>query len=295
MENVEAKIRLLDPPADFQPDAAQALPGVLAAARPKPGRPRWMWMAAAASLAICAVFAQRYWTLTSLKAVQVVRLDLDKAWSEIESFRAKPISDPLDVETGLSVEEASRKAGFAVRLPRANTFSQGPAMSVWHGTSYALTLHAGDLRKALARHGIADEPVPDVWDGKVIQARVGPLAIAEWKDHSLTQWSALHIASPEGVDFRVVARMALRIAGMQKGEAERHAGNLSWLFGIPRDEAVTLREVTLRHGKGMLLVDYNEKDAAERGALIWNTPDRVFALSGPPDEQFLIAVANAVD
>lgn len=294
MDNVEAQMALLDPPADFQPDAHAALLRVKGAYR-KPGSRRMMWLAAAASFAICAVVGQRLWTLTTLKSVSVVRFDIEKAWSEIESFRAKPVTDPLSVEQVRSVEEASRKAGFSVRLPRANTFSHPPALSVWNGTTYSLTLNAADIRKALLRHQIAGEQVPDNWDGKTIYARVGPLAIAEWQDHSLTQWSALNIASPAEVDFRVLARMALRVAGMTPAEASRYSENLSWLFGISHDEVVEIREVALRHGTGMLLIDFNEKNEKERAALIWNTPDRVFALSGPVNEPFLIAIANAVD
>ena len=66
------------------------------------------------------------------------------------------------------------------------------------------------------------------------------------------------------------------------------------LVAISADEEVTMRQVQLRAGEGTIVHDLNEDGSLQRTTLVWNTPDRLYAISSNLSDDEIIAIANAI-
>jgi hypothetical protein len=292
----------LTPPPDFQPDAASAWQRVQPRLQAKPARPWPRWAVAATILlgATLAVPAGQYlWQWMTLSRVEIVRLDIDAAMTDLHFLRGTQISGNGPVEPAQDIAAVEARLGYRPYLPAPGTFSQPPELTTWPGMTSCATVDTNQLQTVLARKGVVDEEVPAHWNGKDIVVHVGPISFAAWPgDYTLAQGKPFRISPSPEIDLARLVRLLLRATGASAEQAGRLAwkfqDNPAWLWGISPGEPVEIREVRLREGTGTLVTDFGEDKKPERSALLRHTADRVFALSGPPGETFLVAAANAV-
>jgi hypothetical protein len=76
--------------------------------------------------------------------------------------------------------------------------------------------------------------------------------------------------------------------------ARKFAANPGWLFAVPPEDRVEMREVALNSGAGMMIRDFDDNGQQERVALLWSTSDRIYMLSGKMSENLAVTVANSV-
>lgn len=292
----------LTPPPDFQPDAASAWQRIQPRLQAKPARP-WPRWAVAATILLAATLAvpagQYLWQWMTLSRVEIVRLDIDSVVKDLPFLQGTQVSGNGPVEPAKDIAAAEARLGFRPYLPAAGTFSQPPQLTTWPGVTSRATVDTSQLQSVLARRGAGDETVPSLWNGKNIVVHVGPLSFAAWPgDFNLTQGRPIGISPSPEIDLTQLVRLVLRATGANADQAGRLARafreNPAWLWGISPGEPVEIREVQLRHGTGRLVTDFDDNNRPTRSALLWQTQDRMFALSGPPGDSFLIAVANAI-
>jgi hypothetical protein len=82
--------------------------------------------------------------------------------------------------------------------------------------------------------------------------------------------------------------------------SNKFAANPAWFWGIPRDKRATIEEVSLRSGSGVYFETFDTHEMQQDAELIWNTPDRIYAVGGNsshlplPSRDFLVSVANSI-
>ena len=87
------------------------------------------------------------------------------------------------------------------------------------------------------------------------------------------------------------------IAGLPQADWARNAraSGRAVLSRGRRNERVELREVRLNAGNGVLIEDFDDRGQSERVAILWNTPDRIFTVSGKLSRELAVTVANAIE
>jgi hypothetical protein len=241
--------------------------------------------------------AQRVWDSLFLTRVEVVRVNFDDL-PDVESFRAKTVSGPGKTVKVGDPAQAERLAGFKLGLPAIGILGSPRAIGVISPIAAQLDLRAGELTEALRQAGVSDMTIPKEWDGASLRFQTGPLVMTEYPDNSLLQCRPFAMVTPTGFQLDRFAEVAFRILGLRSAEARylsrRFAANPAWLLGIPLDEPGEIREVELRSGSGILIDNLNENGQSERVEVVWNTADRIYALSGKMSRELAIQVANSV-
>jgi hypothetical protein len=143
-------------------------------------RPISMWQWAAATVAVCLVvlalpapraIAQRLWDQFVLGRIQVLVTDYQSSGTAVNfaSLEMQLRPEPRHVS---SLDEATRAAGFAPRLP-AIIFPTAPTYSVTDEGFASLKLRAPAIRYLLAQAGGSAIDVPDDWNGATLDVRWG--------------------------------------------------------------------------------------------------------------------------
>ena len=311
MENLSDWARkqtaLLDPAGEWEPDTRAALARQHARMEAATGRVSWrsglLW-AAATTLACAALFllpearswAQQFWQFLTVGRVAVIRVN---PWpAGVAAPHINLVGIPIPPQQVTSLEEARWRAGFDPRLPTPGVLSGSPRLSVMGPMSLATVVKNDDLKLALEKSGVTDQPVPAAWDGARLALHSSPVVIAEWPDILLAQSLPLTITAPPGVDFPVWSALVLRILGVGTDQArelaERMATAPVWLLPVDSEmgRGKTIREISLRSGPGTLIQDTDKK--GERVTVVWSVSDRVYLLSGRIAPELAITAANAV-
>jgi len=310
MENLSDWVReqtaLLDP-GEWEPDTRAALARQHARMEGSSVRSSWrsrlLWMAATA-LGCAALFllpetralAQQFWQFLTVGRVAVIRVN---PWpAGVASPQINLVAIPIPPQRVNSIEEARWRAGFDPRLPNPGLLSSSPQLSVMLPMSMATVVKNADLKVALEKAGVADQPVPDAWDGARLALHSSPIVIAEWPDVLLAQSLPLTVTAPQGVDFSAWSALILRILGVGASQARELAERVGtapvWLLPVDSEmtRGKTIREVNLRGGPGTLIEDSDKK--GKRVTVVWSVGDRVYLLSGRISAELAIATANAV-
>jgi hypothetical protein len=310
MENLSEWVRkqtaLLDP-GEWEPDTRAALARQHARMEDSPVRASWrsglLW-AAATTIAFAALvllpetraLAQQLWQFLTVGRVAVIRVN---PWpAGVASPQIGLVGIPIPPQPVSSLEEARWKTGFDPRLPIPGVLSSSPRLWLMGSVSVATVVKNADLKLALERAGIGDQPVPDAWDGARLSLHSGPIAIAEWPDVVLAQSLPLTVTAPPGVDFPAWSAVVLRILGVRANEAKELAERMGtipvWLLPVDSEmgRGKTIREVSVRGVPGTLIQDSDTK--GERVTVVWSVGDRVYLLSGKISAELAIATANAV-
>ncbi|HYP14946.1 MAG TPA: hypothetical protein VEQ63_13545 [Bryobacteraceae bacterium] len=297
---VNDRISSLDVNADWRPEVGIARSRLSnLAERKNRQRMQLTWAGATAALGIASLLAvpstravaQRYWNTLVLNGVEVARFDAD----------AFPMRLSLTGGQGVMARdpaEAEQIVGFRLHLPPSGVTGGVAKVGVMHKGSAQVTLDNGDLRSALDKAGASDVRLPADWNLQRLAVQFGPLVETKYSDVTLVQGPPVVLLTPADFSLAAFAEVAFRIGGIYPTEARTlgraFAANPSWLIGIAQADSVTIRDVSLRSGPGILIEDVREQDPEERLVLVWSTTDRTFVLNGNVSAERLIAVANSV-
>jgi hypothetical protein len=270
-----------------------------------PPRRAWLW--AGATAALCAavlalpgsrVVAQQLWDQVVLGRVQVWVMDYDRHGAAASVFTPELRQRP-EARPAASLEEAIDRAGFSPRLPGLDVFSIAPTYSVADLTTATLRLRAPAMRYLVAQAGGAASEVPRVWDGVVLDVRVGPVIIADYDGVLLLQSLPFELVKPANFDLELFYRIAFQSLGMNDLRARSVGADLGFspalLMVMPREDRELLREFTTKSGRGVMI---DEVYGPGKIVAVWSGSDRLYALF--PDtknvsREFVIQVANALD
>lgn len=298
------KLAVLAPPTLWQPDAMRArtlLAGRRGSSRKDPpvaSRWRWALTAAAVLAAICLLpasrsYAQRIWEAWKLSRVEVMRVDFDALpvhWSLTGGY----------IDRMATLAEAEQRAGFPLVLPDLRMTQGEPQLAVMQPASASMILSASEFRRALEDHGVFDLVVPSEWDHAAITYRFGPTLIAEWgQELTILEAPEVSVTAPNGLDLARLSEAAFRVGGLDSPSARRlsleFVAQPSLLLGVPQDEPVTLRQVSLPRGEAILLEDADERHHLERTTIVWTRQGRLFAISTSRRAEEAKLIANSLD
>jgi hypothetical protein len=258
----------------------------------------------AATVAVCAALlalpasravAQRFWDQVVLGRIQVLVADYAEHGAAASFFspemQQRPEARPVS-----SIDEATRAAGFVPHVPRGDIFSVAPTYSVTGVASATLRLRTPAIRYLVAQAGGSASEVPASWNGVVLEVRAGPIVIADYNGVLLLQSRPFQLIKPVDFDLELFYRLAFRSLGI----SEREAGVLGADLGIspalltfmPKEDQELLEEFKTRSGTGMMIA---EVYGPGKVAALWSGADRVYALFGGVNKDFVIRVANALD
>ena len=305
---VGARLRALDPPAEWEPSPAIALARFheRVALDAPTSRRRWLWLAAAVPACLFILLlpptravAQRMWDILWVSRAAFVTMDVNKLPASLTATR---INVKLMAEQIGTQAEAAAFAQFAPRLPEPRTIADRPTFAVLGPMSFVATVKAADLQAALDREGITDRSIPPEWDGVKLAVHTSAIVTADYPDLQLVQCLPLALTPPAHFDFGAFVETVLRITGLSPSDARTFAAQLArtpvLIFPVTPDEAaqVRMRQVRLRTGLATLIHEDGDEGDAERITLIWSVPDRLYAISAAEavGEDRVIAIANAI-
>ena len=299
--NESEQMRLLDPPADWQPDATAALVRLKARIEARPRAAfwwRWPFWVAAAILIASALWpagrgvAQQLWQMFAVPKLAFVRVN---AWPEgVPGPEIEPIGIPLPPQRVSDVDEARQRVRYEPRLPHSGVLSGSAHLTTTLPVAAGMMIRTADLARALKTVGVIDQTVPPQWDGARLTLFTGSLVIAEWPDVVLVQSPPLTLTTPPDFDFEQFSALILRVGGVSREDAANLAKTSDtippWLVPIPRELKAesTIEQIAVNSGTATLVKD------GKRVTIMWTVPDRVYLLSGSIERGLAIAVANAV-
>lgn len=319
---------LHEPRREPSPAFARSLRARLdrAEAAPAPRRTWTPWIAAAAAV-IAAVL------LVTVPAVRVVAqsaLDLFRvrnfAAVTVDPDRMQRLRDLADAEAGAldlferdaqasepaapveypSIEQAAQAAELP-GLRRPSTVPDGMRFekaAVTAQQEVRLRVRAQKLQHVLDALAIRDVRVPLELEGRTLTVRLPHSVVQTYrgKRHELVTIEAPspEVVMPPGTEMRTLGTIALRLLGLDEGEARRMADGLDWrgtlLVPVPL-HASTFRQVDVNGNRGLLVRSERETDAkgevVRRGGtmVLWTQGDRVLAVRGDVGDQEALEVA----
>ena len=245
-----------------------------------------------------------------LERLKDQKLDLE---SLIAGGRVDTLEAPGKPVVVASAQEAAAAAGYAVRVPaqRPGGFAPDTIVVVRPG-SVRFGVDTQRLRQALDALDIRDVTVPAGLDGQTLTVRTSPMVaqrfVREKRHLELMQAPSPEVSLPAGLDLERLGEIALRVAGLDPGEARRFASTIDWhstlLVPVPTD-ASSFSEVTVRGNRG-LLVRFSGESKAGPGVhdkhgphgpgclLLWSEGGMVYALGGNVDAAPLVEMAESL-
>jgi len=266
-------------------------------------RPRRVWQWAGATAALCALvlalpapraIAQRLWDQFVLGRIQVLVTDYASNGAAVgfASLEMQLRTDPRPVA---SLDEATRAAGFAPRLPSI-IFADAPSYSVTGAGFATVKLRTPAIRYLLAEAGGSASDVPDDWNGATLDVRLGPVVIADYGGILLLQSRPFRLTTPAGFDLALFYRIAFRSMGISEQEAGALSRDMgvspALLMSMPKEDRNLLREFNTPRGTGMMIAEVYGKGTI---TALWSGSDRLYALYGKIDEDLVTRVANSLD
>jgi len=243
----------------------------------------------AAALPQGRALAQEIWYRMFVRSFDVVRLDLSRL----------PLSTSVTTngmqQVAGNVDDAARLAGYRPVL-RSEAVSE---MAVTGPIQIRQVVRVREVNAALLRAGVRDVTAPQEWEGVTISTEISPMVIAEYRDGvQVTQALPMPLQFPASFPLAQFAEVAFRCTGIPAWQAramgERFARNPSWLFDIPEDEVVHIEEVVLSGAINGLLIEDPNENGNSRVAILFGTPDRIFAVSSSSRELTIQAARSLV-
>jgi len=214
------------------------------------------------------------------------------------------IQEPGPPQFFSSVASAGFAAGFPIRVPAVPPSGMAvDTVTVRGGGEARFTARTTKLREVLDALGLIDVTIPPGLDGAQVGVRTSPSVMVRYQSEKrrigLYQSRSPEVSLPPGVDLAQVGEIGLRIAGLERADAERFARSIDWhstmLVPMPTN-AGSFREVDVRGNKGLLLTTRGEPDPSgnpgrEGSMLMWAEGDMVYALRGNVDSDNLLEMA----
>ena len=313
--SVELRLRVLDPPAGWEPAPAIALARFRArvdeagAARSRRSSRVWSWLGTVA--AVCLVLAmmpatragaQRLWDVFFSQRIEMVRIEIDRLPRSFTDQRIEMVGANMQVAT---LEEATQHVRFVPRLPDPAWDTSiaasvaGPRRLLVAGSiSVEARVDVRDLESAARRAGLSDVQFPPAWDGARIGVHSSPIAVAEYPRFQLAQVLPLAITTPPGFELGAFTERVLRIGGLAPAAAREYAAQMAAapfaMFAVSPKDALTMQRVTVGTAQGTLVHNVNADGTPGDVVLVWTTTDRLYMLMGRLTDAELLAIADAI-
>ena len=302
---------------------------------------RWA-MASGAALAVCALafsfsFAPvRGWAehvLSMLRVEKVEVVPISAALPDVQTQQraskmlgqlisdnvvvTMPAGKPQDVS---SAEEASRLAGFQVRVPTAR--SDAPHLTVESEQAFHLTLNRDRLQSIFDELGRSDIQLPSSVDGAEVAVHIPKGVIVRYgqtpdlpKDASdeqlnealkaaassnfvvLSQIPSPTVSVPPSLNVAQVAEAGLELAGLSPAEAHDFVQSVDWtstlVIPVPRQDGSFQKEPV--DGVEGTLISMPPTGKRPAGySLIWIKNGIIYSLSGSGDAGESLTLADSL-
>jgi hypothetical protein len=293
----EREMAVLDPPADWEPNAAVALARLERRSVPSAWRvwPLWAMAMLVGAVALAPgsrALAQHLWQLATVRPLAFVRVN---EWPEgVPSPKINLLGMPIPPLPAKDLDQVRARVRYEPRLPRG-VLEGSPQLYTTFPFAAGTVVRVADFELALRKTALTGVGIPPGWDGAQIALHTSGIAIAQWPDIALVQSLPLTLSAPEGFDFPAFSATVLRILGVNETEAARLAADAGtappWLVPMSKGllPEATLEEVTVGSGTGTLM-----QERGGRISILWSVPDRVYLLTGTLNRELTLAAANAV-
>ena len=285
-------------------------------------RAAWAMVAVAALLAVFMTFPPvRAWAegmLAQFRAskISVVSVDSDllsqlgngsdlsKQISQVLADSVTVTKKPQGVKTAANAADASKLAGFQVRLPTSR--SDAPRLTVQDSGAFQLVVNRARAQSLLDQAGASNLKLPTTIDGAVIKVTIPSGVVAGYGDCPnlgdeadaanskgspgrtmidctvLTQIPSPSVDAPPDLDIQQLAELGLQFAGMTKDQAHAYASSVEWtstlVVPIPRN-AAQYKAVLVDGGASGYLIQ-RPLDDSPQYAIIWVKNGIIYAVSG---------------
>lgn len=225
-----------------------------------------------------------------------------------------------DAMDAVDAAEASRLAGFPVRLPAA-----APGLGelkVQPGAKVSMIVDLPKVQALLDEIGTADLQLPAALDGAEVSMEL-PIAVGAafgscevtgemirnadidpdgpLPDLSecitLTQFPSPEISAPPGLDIASIGEIFLQVLGMTPEEAAQFSQNVDWtttlVIPIPR-YGTEYQEVFVDGVEGTLIMQ-SQRSNLPHYLLVWIKDGVVYGLTGPGTAESALEIANSLE
>jgi len=313
--SVELRLRVLDPPEDWNPAPGIALARFRARveeAETRRGRRSsraWSWLAAVGAVWLVLVMmpatragAQRLWDVFFSQRVEMVRIEIDRLPRSFTDQRIEMVGANMQIAT---LEEAAQHVRFVPRLPDpawdasiSALVAAAPRLLVAGSISVESRIDVRDLESAARRAGLPDVHFPAAWDGARLRVHSSPIAVAQYPRFQLAQVLPLAITTPPGFELGAFTEHVLRIGGLTPSVAREYAVQMAAapfaMFAVSPKDALTMQRVTVAAVQGTLVHKFNADGTPGDVVLVWTTTDRLYMLTGRLADAELLAIADAI-
>ncbi|HEX7880298.1 MAG TPA: hypothetical protein VF720_12865, partial [Candidatus Eisenbacteria bacterium] len=215
------------------------------------------------------------------------------------------IQEPAPPQFFTSVASAASTAGFPIRVPAIIPSGMAPdTVTVRGGGEARFTARTTKLREVLDALGLTDVTIPPGLDGAQVGLKTSTSVMVRYQSEKrrigFYQARSPEVSLPSGVDLAEVGEIGLRIAGLERTDAQRFARSIDWhstmLVPMPIN-AGSFREVDVRGNKGLMLTMSGEpgpdgSKGREGSMLMWADGDMVYALRGNVESGDLLEMAT---
>ncbi len=345
---VQSRLTALDPSPDELPhpatwamtqlasrqSAASAKEGMRMFKRILAPRVRPLWIGLALVVLASAAFSfepVRVWAgdvlaLFRVKRITVVSVDASrlselvggsnfgKQIGQLLSDSVKVTREPLQPQAVANAAEASKKAGFAVRLPTSR--SDAPYLTVEGGTAFQFAVNRMRAQTLLDQAGGKGMQLPASIDGALVKIEIPIGASAGYGDCPkladenakgsagrrmancvlLAEMPSPSVDVPPGVDLAQLAEMGLQLTGMNTEQARAFSRTIDWkttlVVPIPRN-AASYKSLTVDGVPGYLI--QRPADDVPQYALIWVKDGIIYVIGGVgSDTSAALSMANSL-
>lgn len=240
---------------------------------------------------------------------------LGKQISQLISSSTTELQKAGEPVPATSADDASQKAGFAVRLPQSMTPSR---LTVLGNSAYNFTIDQKKAQALLDEAGRSDLVLPTSIDGAVISVTVpasvradygscpDPSAVDPSQNGSMSrqypdcvimaQIPSPTVSAPANVDVAQLAQIGLEFTGMSSDQAAAFAQSVDWtstlVVPIPKN-AATYQQVQVDGVTGTLI--QRPADDAPQYILLWVKNGIVYSIGSlGSDSQQAVQMANSL-
>jgi len=290
----------------------------------KPLRPAWAAAAAILlgaglfSLAPARSWAQRVLAMLRVQQVTVIGVDPvampgpdSNAAKTISAFFSDNVVQTLSgkPQSATSVDEASRMAGYAVRLLGGR--ADAPQLTVEGEQAFNMTLSLDRLQAILSDLGRPDLQLPASVDGAMIAVHIPSVVLARYGNCPspaagqapnnclvFVQAPSPVVSVPPDLNVAQLATVALQAAGMSADEAATFCQTVDWtstlVIPVPRN-AGSYEKVAVDGVEGTLIHRATPVPSVENFTLIWVKSGMIYSITGAGDPTDAVSLANSLN
>ncbi len=214
------------------------------------------------------------------------------------------LRDPGKARRFATPELAGAAAGIGVRLPEV--VPAGLVMTQIEVEGERAMRVTGDtfrLRQLLDTLEIRDLSVPETLNGQTATLRVLPIVRVTYgnggEQMDFFQGQSPEVSLPAGVDLAGLGEIALRILGLERGEAHRLAQAIDWrstlIVPVPA-HTTAFRQVEVQGNRGLLMraVSTSQGREVASNMLVWSEGGYVYGMTGRVGMLPMLEMANSL-